>query len=837
MSLIHRNDFSAGLCPSDGYFNGRENALLRMDNCYLDENGSLQMVRGSTQIASALVSPVNYIFSTVMQAAYFRYLGLANGNVLRDVQAGNFSSPVTVMTGTTPRTRFGVAFGNVLISNGTVRVKDPGTSLTPSLPLPTLGLLTPTGVNVSQVGGGTAGNIKAGTYQYLCQYVNEGSNYAAASAFSPITTVSVADAAGPGSGGQVSVLLFGGSPNEPQANFVYIYRFGNTLDQFYFVGKSPYASGVMTPFTDNNSDATLLQTNIKPNRFLQSVNSITDEIIGIAGPIQGRMVYLTFKQLYISDQYNIDAFDSRKVIKLSSGSGQTGRNLFINQFPLSLLIVGATEDMYELSGTFSDLPDGTMDVVIRPFGAKQPPINETFDVYNNILYYLAMDGIRALQGVTPILTSQELRLLFRTTQLPGVSTRYGAQLFQTQAGNALPYRICVNNNRMYFVVAQADGSFSTYVNYLGNTDGSGRYWYRLTSNPNFLFSEEDGTLLGGFASSLQKLDDTNSTTFAGTAIPVNLVFPYTKQEPNQRKDLYTLRFHALGGPVTVFLGNEVSSDSGTPTNNTVNIGTINTTTLSDVSFNISTVFPTLNKRFLVILSGNPTTNFTLVDWSIDYNPRPEPLNHLRQPATNYGLPGKKRLRTLPFVIDTLSNNVTVHAIIDGVDFGAQTVNTAEKTTAFYYLSTDVFGTDVILTFDSVDPTKQFEFYEALPPVNVETLPTGKLFDQIGPLELERIGALLEFRTRLVATGTSINYNIFMDDVKITSGSFVTIPNVDKSYGPIKTPKGTQGSVCRIEFSATTPFYRWNCKPKFTVGGIKSDTKQLVIQDASMGVQK
>ena len=47
METFIQNDFSAGLIPSDHHVGGRKNGLLRMDSIELDNNGALQMTRGT----------------------------------------------------------------------------------------------------------------------------------------------------------------------------------------------------------------------------------------------------------------------------------------------------------------------------------------------------------------------------------------------------------------------------------------------------------------------------------------------------------------------------------------------------------------------------------------------------------------------------------------------------------------------------------------------------------------------------------------------------------------------------------------------------------------------
>lgn len=399
MGLIERKDFSAGYIPSDDWYNGRDNGLMRMDNVFMDEFGNLSMVRGTTLInRNPFPLPVTYIYSKVMNSTKYRYVTINNGATYRDTAAGDFSAPFTIFIGGLgfgPRTAYGCAFGFVLATNLKNRVKD-DTSGT----LRNLGIKAPTIAPTTALGGtGITGN-----YVYIQVNAAELSQYTAQSPGGPQSaTVSPAN--------QTVTLTPSVVGLDAQVTHHYWFRFGGTLDQFYFVGKS----AVGTTFADNITDSTALLINIKLNQFLASIGDLNDEIIMMAGPFYGRMLYMTYKNVIISEQYNIDAYDTRKVIVLSAAAGITNKNLFLTAFPLAAILVGTTDDIYEITGTLADLSDGTMDILVRQYGLLQPPINESFALYNNRLFYVAMDGIRELTGITSMLISQNLQLLWRNS--------------------------------------------------------------------------------------------------------------------------------------------------------------------------------------------------------------------------------------------------------------------------------------------------------------------------------------------------------------------------------------------------------------------------------------
>lgn len=400
MGQIERKDFSAGYIPSDDWYNGRDNGLMRMDNVFMDEFGNLSLVRGSTLInRNPFPVPVSYIYSKVMNSTKYRYAALNNGACYRDTGTGDFTAPFTLFIGGLgfgARTTFGCAFGFVLATNLLNRVKDDVSGT-----LRNLGIKAPGAAPTVATGGGTG---LTGNYVYiqvnaaeLLQYVAQSPGSAQSLSVSPAN--------------QDVILTPSVVSLDAQVTHHYWFRFGGTLDQFYFVGKSTRGN----TFDDNVSDAEALLINIPLNQFLASIGDLPDEIIGMAGPFYGRMLYLTFKQIIVSQQYNIDAYDTRKVIVLSAAAGTTNKNLFITAFPLAAILVGTTDDIYEITGTLADQPDGTMDILVRQYGLLQPPINESFALYNNRLFYVAMDGIRELTGITSMLISQNLQLLWRNS--------------------------------------------------------------------------------------------------------------------------------------------------------------------------------------------------------------------------------------------------------------------------------------------------------------------------------------------------------------------------------------------------------------------------------------
>ena len=186
---------------------------------------------------------------------------------------------------------------------------------------------------------------------------------------------------------------------------------------------------------------------------------------------------------------------------------------------------------------------------------------------------------------------------------------------------------------------------------------------------------------------------------------------------------------------------------------------------------------------------------------------PAPARHLVVPPSNLGVPAKKRLRTIPFTINTRGVEVTLTPTIDGVAQISSAHTTSEKRTVFHYFTTDVFGTDFGFTLDQADSGDGFEFYGIDQLLNVQTLPVGRKFDQVGPVEMRRNAWLRRIELRLVPTGTSITWRVFAEDTELDSGTVTTVADKDQRLS-IEMSKSIRGDIFRVEFSSSDVFHRY-----------------------------
>lgn len=205
---------------------------------------------------------------------------------------------------------------------------------------------------------------------------------------------------------------------------------------------------------------------------------------------------------------------------------------------------------------------------------------------------------------------------------------------------------------------------------------------------------------------------------------------------------------------------------------------------------------------------------------------PDSVKYKKVPATNFGIANKKRIRTIPFVIDTGGRDVVFTPIVDGVTYPSSTHNTVGRRTVFHYFQDDVFGVDYEAVLSS---SFEFEFYGLLKPENVEILPVGKLLDQVGLIELSRFGKLYMLYIRVLATGTSMTYRIYKEEnILAHGGVFTTTPNQDTEY-TIRLPHFVTGKVFRIELQSPDVFHRWTVKVEYSVSGSDTARKRVVLK--------
>lgn len=658
-----------------------------------------------------------------------------------------------------------------------------------------------------------------------------------------------------------------------------------------------------TSYTDGLSDVQQLSNSgFTANFFFQSIQTITDPILAIVGLYFGRMLYFTSSALYTSDSLDPDIFDTRYIIKYSGNAAEIF--LWAKKVSNSTVLIGTNYDIYQLNGTLTVLPDGTLDATIRPLGVQYPPVSRAVAVEGNTVIYMANDGWRinapGYLGDTSNNLTTSINLLYKGY------ARFGNLAVVAGYDDSSIARCAINKGKFYTIVTLTNNDQQIYV-----YDVDKKYWYTILRDPSCLFTEEDGTLIIGDSDSKIKILDTNNNYLSnGVQQNVRLLSPvFDGGTPRQRKDCFTLKFRIDTGNwplvLTVFQ-DEVAIPLGTITAN------------GDTEIILDTALFTLGKAYQFSLSGF-CAFFKLYFFQLEYTDRPVQVTRLRIAPDNIGSPARKRAmtfppliidtlghnitftplidnvivpvinptintvdkttvvpyfnseilgvdfggtlsgglfefyglassdwvseklppkvcfqvvtednegtisikrrRTFPFVINTFGNVATVIPVVDGVPFPAQLFTTNFKQTVVYYFTTDVKGIDYRLKISSAG----HEFYGILKSEEVQILPVGVLFTQVGPFEALRLAMLERFRVRLLTEGTLVNFNVFIDDNLLYNNSFTTISNVDKTY-EVVVPKGLNGTTFRMEFSSDLPIHKYSAKIKLRITGGQADGK-------------
>jgi len=549
--------------------------------------------------------------------------------------------------------------------------------------------------------GGINGQL-LGSYQYIYRWIKDMGTYLAKSPFSPVSeTFTVING---------SVFVLPATPTDQteagglQFCTVEIYRrsvpstesyfnsltgqfaqLPDILDQFYLVsdgtGPGAYTQDIV-------GDVETLERDTPANIFLDSVQNIAEPIVDIVGIYNDRVLYLTASSLYLSERLNPDSYDVRYTLKFTGDPFDT--NFWIKSINNATLMLGSNHDLYEISGTLLDLPDGTLDINVYAFGDAYPPISLDVAKVDGLLFYVAADGVRTTSGSNSSLLSPHLSQLFQGIDCHGVPA---IQIF---ANGVQRYYLTVGHGKLYVALPHTDGLRRLFVYDLMKKIWTMRSTYitgcHTTATDKVIFAE------GGVAF----LADSSNTYSGGAAQPINLLTVYDHDgTPRNRKDTETLKLvvNTGGANVDVYLG--VMKATGT---NMMFVRTINTSSLQTVYISLKEISFSLGFRYALQLIGAALTQFQLTEYTIEYLPRPEQINYVRIPNSNLGSTGRKRFISIPFVIDCLAATVRCTPIIDNASLSATSNFTSidQKETKNHFFLSETVGTDLGFILESLD---------------------------------------------------------------------------------------------------------------------------------------
>jgi hypothetical protein len=741
-------------------------------------------------------------------------------------------------------------------------------------------------------------------YEYIQVNVNNNGYYLAKSVASdPTPAIQVINN---------KVIVTPTPSSDSQVNEYWIYRRDATwrsdvipiggvrkLDKFYRVAVRTTAD----PFIDDVPDEDAILENVVYFEGFESIMLSPDEIRMSTNSLwNNRMVYITDKEVLFSDEFDPGLYSPIWNLKLSGSN--TEKNLWIAATSMNQLLVGTTEDIYEITGTAALLPDGTLDVRVTPLGTGFPPIHETHVVYESSVIYVAEDGIRIVGGGNYKRISEPLDQLFNGIEKHGVSP-VDLKLYNTGK-----YSLAVAKNKLYFSTKLTDGTTKVFV-----YDLKLNYWRLWTVGANILRGEEDGNLLLAINEQYVYGFYTIYTDPYNYNVELRTIWDHNGQ-PRNRKDVFTLKvtMDTGGANADIYISRDGES--------WVKVSTVGFAGKVERLFTIADKVP-LGFRYALRIVCN-TNRFKFYNFTIEYEPRPEQLTFYRLggtnfgtyarkrllalpieldtlgtnsiirpyldgvaqntltvmsngkrthvyyftedkpfvdfdleidgnngkfefyglaikdavmeqlpsptkflilPKTNFGTPQKKRIRTIPFQIDTLGNNVTFTPYLDGVAYPSATFNTGNfPRTVFYYFTTDAIGIDFYGILSSNYP---FEFYKMETPEIVEIFPIYKKFDQVGPVELRRIGRIIGFRVNMIVYQEQVGYTIYSEDSVIQTGNIQTNYGTNEVYEIPYLPKTIKGTIIRLELGPLQdPWHRYWVELKYNPTGNDSQIEVM-----------
>lgn len=505
-------------------------------------------------------------------------------------------------------------------------------------------------------------------------------------------------------------------PTDPQVNAIWIFRQDAALNLYYRVMTFTPANW-STPQVDGMSDQDALALDITYNPNLISTNSIAP-ILAICGIFEGRWFYFTDGFLYPSDINDPDLVDPSLAIKTTGVASEIF--LWAKVINDNGILVGTSRDVYSLTGTFTTLADGTVDLYYRPLSTPYPPISYDADVYNGVVYYMAKDGWRSISPASfyggqtnNLIVSPNTDVLYEGSIRYGYS---GPDLLNIIPGSTR-FPILIARNKLFCSI--------TGQKRLEVYDFVRQYWKVIQygfGDVQALTYAQDGTIEAVFSAPVLGLSLTSLNAIDLRPTPLgslNLLTPiFDNGTLRQRKDSYTIRlrfYTGNTGNVTINL----MTDLGTFT-----IPNISSPVMADIVEDISELLgANIPKWFQVNIVG-VCADFLLEDIEIFFDERPIPLTFKRTYKQNFGSTGRKRLRVWPINIDTLTAPIQVQLLGDNSVLDTRQIQTTEKTTYNLLYDIQTYAIDYELKIGGRN-NNLFEYWGSEQP-DIEALPVQRL---------------------------------------------------------------------------------------------------------------
>lgn len=485
----------------------------------------------------------------------------------------------------------------------------------------------------------------------------------------------------------------------------WVFRRGGALGSTWYLTKVVTDA---TPFEDELSDDDLLEPgNVTIDPYMNSLapTVLVDDIFANVGPIEGRMIYFTTKQIIFSEQNSPGTYSRQQTRDFSGELGE--KFMWALQVGDNTVLVGTSKDVYRLDGTFLTLPDGFIDVYLTPLGIASPPIAYDVCRYGGGACYMSATGWRQTfpSGESRSLIGDRTDTLYHNLS---TSAYVPAAIYPFGTAR---YSIAAVKDQLYCVVQVQDGTRRVEV-----YDFNRNYWREYNINPALLVREDDEELLGfwGDDSKLRSVNTVlpNKNLDGVTQQTVSLMSPRLFGGAiHNRKDVYTVKMNVYTNSSTCVL--TLINDAGSPGNYAFSSSSLNT----QVTIDVSALGPIKNWQYKI---DGACGDFILRNISMEYDVRPPQLTYLRVPPTNYGVVGRKRLSAVPFTIDTMGNTVVLTPKKDNSNQTGLSFSTAYKQSKEYFFNTRTTGIDYEYIFSCASGV--FEFFGFQEPKNMIALP-------------------------------------------------------------------------------------------------------------------
>lgn len=665
--------------------------------------------------------------------------------------------------------------------------------------------------------GGSLSSLE-GTYQYAQMNVNNTGTYLAKSTLSPILSNIVTQMS------YVFLHLQNPAGIDAQVNEVWLFRRGGGLNQWYRVAK--LTSAFTTPFYDTMSDDDALALGIIVNTDLVSIaaSTVTDPILAIVGPIEGRWFYFTKNLMYPSDINDPDLVNASIAVRITGGNDELF--MWSKKVADAAVLIGTSHEVYLLTGTFVTLPDGTIDIYLRTLGCKHPPISYDATFYDGRVFYLANDGWRAIDanGSSSTMVAPNTDRLYQK----GV-TAYGYTGPATgQLPGSVNYPCTIANNKLYCCIT-ARSRIEVY-------DFTRKYWRNISYGLGDVLAIDatpDGRVTAVFSSDKfqRDIDIKTSNLIDGSGNQtVNGLFVANHDGlPSNRKDLFAVKVKLLTGSgenLSITVSDEATGGFVVTASNN---GVATQELLKDTA-------PPIPPKSVIISFTGSFSQFVLDDIRIEYTPRPTQLMRLLIRPNNFGSSAYKLLSTWPFMIDTLGNTVTFTPKIDGTSKSASVfATTANRKMTFNHCFLDhTYGVD----FEGLFTGGPFEFYGMMDPVVLDKYPVVRQIYQVGPIELFKYGKVKQFELRVNSVGSPLNCGFYINDTIVYSQPIVIDPKFQgkDTCIVIPVPKGIEGQVVKILIGNNNApaFYPFYVRMLVSQSGQDTDNKWITLPMEAMG---